>query len=567
MRRPIPFKPRTLAAAAAVVASMAATAGITVLVQSNLVTNDDGTLTYIYPTTATAGLTPADANGFLIIDAKEDVGAPGVAVYNEVFRSAGVDFDGCIMASKIDPSTGDPVSTPPCSGGVDTGKRFKLRAGKINQPLDLQFSVDTTGQAAPMLYNVYGKLTNETGARAQGFKVEIGTGIGPSFVPSTDTDGLALERVQSSFVGKYPGGLFGGSPAEGLPFFSTVSANFDGILDGDALTTSGVPAEYSALFGEWLAAADVPVAWFYDIDGRPWTDDKLLAWQDPADGRWYTFRKGWGTATFATALAAFAGNGANLVSPPDAVNPIVNPFASIGDLTDYLNNGVTSGPNVYRDQDVIDALLAVLSLSREEVTTGYNLYGLGDRAAWEAAPVTVRYADDMTFGGSNPTRSEAQAWPLVATWHPDEGEEGLYLLADTFVPNLMSSPFSSIAAFDHTLNQWVVTADDMAQVVRDNSSAQTDYFGIPGFSRGAVEDLANVNTSYAVRVDPSVSLGSFTLRVTVQGDDVTPPVTPPSTGGGGGCTMASGQVPMDPTLPLLAALGLAGWGLRRVRRG
>jgi len=35
---------------------------------------------------------------------------------------------------------------------------------------------------------------------------------------------------------------------------------------------------------------------------------------------------------------------------------------------------------------------------------------------------------------------------------------------------------------------------------------------------------------------------------------------------GGGCTMGNGRTPFDPTLLLLAGLGLAGLGLRRVRR-
>lgn len=35
---------------------------------------------------------------------------------------------------------------------------------------------------------------------------------------------------------------------------------------------------------------------------------------------------------------------------------------------------------------------------------------------------------------------------------------------------------------------------------------------------------------------------------------------------GGGCSAATGDSPVDPVLPLLAALGLAGWGLRRARR-
>jgi hypothetical protein len=49
--------------------------------------------------------------------------------------------------------------------------------------------------------------------------------------------------------------------------------------------------------------------------------------------------------------------------------------------------------------------------------------------------------------------------------------------------------------------------------------------------------------------------------------EVADPVNPPvATSSGGGCTAADGQRPVDPMLPLLAALGLLGWGLRRARR-
>lgn len=43
-------------------------------------------------------------------------------------------------------------------------------------------------------------------------------------------------------------------------------------------------------------------------------------------------------------------------------------------------------------------------------------------------------------------------------------------------------------------------------------------------------------------------------------------VAEPARSSGGGCTAADGQRPVDPMLPLLAALGLAGWGMRRARR-
>ena len=48
---------------------------------------------------------------------------------------------------------------------------------------------------------------------------------------------------------------------------------------------------------------------------------------------------------------------------------------------------------------------------------------------------------------------------------------------------------------------------------------------------------------------------------------VADPVPPPAAdGGGGGCATASGNAPFDPVLPVLAALGLIGLGLRRLRR-
>lgn len=49
--------------------------------------------------------------------------------------------------------------------------------------------------------------------------------------------------------------------------------------------------------------------------------------------------------------------------------------------------------------------------------------------------------------------------------------------------------------------------------------------------------------------------------VKIVADPVVPPI---SGGGGGGCTIATGDAPLDPTLPLLAALGLGGLALRRM---
>jgi len=56
------------------------------------------------------------------------------------------------------------------------------------------------------------------------------------------------------------------------------------------------------------------------------------------------------------------------------------------------------------------------------------------------------------------------------------------------------------------------------------------------------------------------SRGTWTL--------VDAPVPPPATGGGGGggCAIGTGNAPFDPVLPMLAALGLIGFGLRHIRR-
>jgi hypothetical protein len=82
--------------------------------------------------------------------------------------------------------------------------------------------------------------------------------------------------------------------------------------------------------------------------------------------------------------------------------------------------------------------------------------------------------------------------------------------------------------------------------------------------------------------DAAVTASDVIYRNGTEGtvaDPVVPPTTPttptltpttltPTTssgGGGGGCTTVTGELPFDPVLPMLAALGLLGLGLRRAR--
>jgi hypothetical protein len=94
------------------------------------------------------------------------------------------------------------------------------------------------------------------------------------------------------------------------------------------------------------------------------------------------------------------------------------------------------------------------------------------------------------------------------------------------------------------------------------------------FSCTIPELLAGQSRGIGVTVG-SATAGTYALPAQVAGDVVetdstdnaaTATVTVSAVDGGGGCTSAGGQAPIDPMLPLLAALGLAGWGLRRARR-
>lgn len=134
-------------AAAALLASTVAAAAIVAVVESNLVVNPEGTLTFVYPSTEPAQQTPGNATAVIVVDEKEGVVAPGIAVYTTDFRTGGVDYDGCVMATKVSADPADPTTT--CAGEVDSGKRYKLRARKLNQPIDIVLSTD--GQGGSML--------------------------------------------------------------------------------------------------------------------------------------------------------------------------------------------------------------------------------------------------------------------------------------------------------------------------------------------------------------------------------------------------------------------------------
>ena len=329
-----------------------------------------------------------------------------------------------------------------------------------------------------------------------------------------------------------------------------------------------MPSQYYNLFGTWQTLDNVPAAWLFDNDGRPWTDGKVVAYEDA--GSWYTYTKEWATNDIRDALVDFATGGRQGADPvdlsllPDELNPILNPYADLGELTEWLNTeaGLIGSENAFRVTEVVEALVFYLTLTREEVPQATI-------DSWTAQPVTVRYSD--AAGLADPTAAEAAAWPLVANWDQGLGEEGLYVLEPGYEAG---APFDALAVLDGA--NWVVTADDMATVVKDNTSENTNYFGIPGYFEDVIEDLSNINTFFAIELEQAAipALTEFTMRITIidTGSQVAPPADDPAgegdsdNGSSGGCTV-SNEGRLDPTLPaiLALALGLIGW--RRLRTG
>jgi hypothetical protein len=591
----------------------------------DLGSNDpDDLRTYIYSTTSTAG---ADYNGYLLIDVDEGGWPPGLRSYTVPFKAKGTILNGCIMGA-LRPEV--PL-TETCKADPGEGKRYKLYALKQNVQFDLVWDLnpDTndvggedsgkgssqTDTSGILKYKIFGKLVNGSQAGATSFAIRLGTGLGKDFKLSAATDWMKLgPPADDEKLGKFPGGMFGGSVAEGLPFFSTERASFEVIQDDpDVLRSGPMPEAYTSLFGPyWLRLADVPEAWWYETDGKPWTKSEIQAWYDKyddgfADG-WYTMTKSWTSTDRNLILANFrttpGGEQIDLNSGnvPSELFPPEYEYADIEKLTALLNDltGRTgldpeakgSANHAYKEQDVVEAFLPYLVLTRDPVSDA-------TRAAWASQPVTLRYND--TWAGTNPSWETAQTWPAVATWMPQcKYTDPAYVytsdLFSFYAPYRLEAGYAAypeIAAIakpgvrvkcgnDPETTMDILRVEDVQKLVKNNTgnasdadepgAPDADIFAVPGYYSGQLEDVAKVNLYHSIAFNKPLlaeaGATTFTLGITLG----TPPpassqtladqVLAPITGGGGGCT-TGGSGPVDPTLPALLAGALVLLGLRR----
>jgi hypothetical protein len=453
---------------------------------------------------------------------------PGITVFNNTpvyGNPAQQIIADCVMAPRTAALTigGDKQ----CNDTFQSHKRYKMSATAFG-PIDLVFTVrnvdaaqeirDKNGNlvavdqdATRNVYRMIGKLNNHTGKRMNGFRVELGHGLGAAFVPHADLASLRISLREegdtdpandlgANGMAEFPGGLFYG-PADDKHtwgFFSSERAGFS--VDQTQLKTGAVSfgsealsQNYLGLFGKWLPIDWVPTGVFFDHDGNPATDADARVWFDGS--KWIAYR-----------IDPASGARTELILP----------------------------------QDEVDALLAQpASIWNDD----------GD------APPIAPTDPAQTLGGTP-----------YARW--DAARE-LYVLAD---------------------GSGTRTNDEMALLLSGSPTLERR----PGYLSGPIEDLANLNLNYFVEVGDisgwpgfAVDTAQFTLRITplaaAEADQTLPawmqapatpdaPPTPISPADplppedGGGCSMAAGPRPLDPTLPLLALVGLVGWTLRRVRR-
>jgi hypothetical protein len=236
----------------------------------------------------------ATTNGKIVFTPPEAV-SPGIVVSNDPYSDSsnpgGLVLDGCIKTS----------SAATCDDDFQSGKRIK-QVMTDTGPMDLVFSLgELSGEST---YQVFGRLINATSGALDGFQLELGYGIGDSFVAAAAGGPLSFSTAFTAQPGpstnvttQFPFGLFG--DALSSPNF-VLDGFFDDERTGFDVTPTLTPGAtkiastdyyggYESLFGDWNSsnplAPPLPEGVFWDFDDDPDTDNLLMAWER-TDGKW-----------------------------------------------------------------------------------------------------------------------------------------------------------------------------------------------------------------------------------------------------------------------------------------
>ena len=214
-----------------------------------------------------------------------DVQPVGLKVVN------GDDMTGqnCLMTTGYNPFD---LSDKQCSDPLQSSKRAKVK-NTVSAPLEVDFLVDDT--MGTHTYRMLQKLTNATEADLwDEFTIELGTrDADGNFVASTPGDGLGFSDANGNmtafrdsdtskdlvFSANFAQGLAGPAdkyhPEPGY-FNPSERMTFRMTSDEDTITSAGVSATYSDVFGPWVNSAGTPIAIFFDDDGHINTDNHLM---------------------------------------------------------------------------------------------------------------------------------------------------------------------------------------------------------------------------------------------------------------------------------------------------
>lgn len=214
-----------------------------------------------------------------------DVQPDGLKVVN----GDDVNSTNCIMTTGYNPYD---LSDKQCSDPLQSSKRTKVK-NTVSAPVDVDLNVS----AGPTTtYRMLQKLTNATEFdRWAEFTIQLGTrDASGNFVPSTYGDGLGFSdnngnmwtsltstatQKELVFSGTYAQGLAGPAdkyhPEHGY-FNPTERMTYSMVADENTITSTGISATYSDVFGPWVNSAAAPIAIFWDDDGDINTDNHLM---------------------------------------------------------------------------------------------------------------------------------------------------------------------------------------------------------------------------------------------------------------------------------------------------
>jgi len=326
-----------------------------------------------------------------------------------------------------------------CDSAFQTHKRFKVNAlpatvdGVGAEAVDLVFNVEA---GENRYYTVLQKLNNYTDKRLQGFRIEVGFGVGESFEKVSDTavneggDNLKLSFgegegkeggpiLDASELAVFSAGLFGTAdegedpkhPFDG--FFDTTRAGFAVELseDGSTISTTGtLGSNYNTIFGDWLPSIYEPAAIFWDDTPEDPLDDELVAayWGDnPAtdevDYTWLLGNEGNFAPVDDATLASWNVNGEDSVYSTGTIEDVLNVgftyLVKVGDVSSFPDSQFTIRmvPVASEDQTVpeyVDGLEPVVPVVAEEGATFTGTINTAPTSeVAQGSPIAIRVTD------------------------------------------------------------------------------------------------------------------------------------------------------------------------------